>query len=75
MTNFPVYAMAGGIAGLLIATSIYVYLRRQPQGTAAMQDLAGLIQDGAMAFLRREYAVLTPFLLLVAAPGGAVARG
>ena len=35
MTNFPVYAMAGGIAGLLIATSIYVYLRRQPQGTAA----------------------------------------
>ena len=67
MTNFPVYAMAGGIAGLLIATSIYVYLRRQPQGTAAMQDLAGLIQDGAMAFLRREYTVLTPFLLLVAA--------
>ncbi len=66
MTNFPVYAMAGGIAGLLIATSIYVYLRRQPRGTAAMQDLAGLIQDGAMAFLRREYTVLTPFLLLVA---------
>jgi K(+)-stimulated pyrophosphate-energized sodium pump len=67
VTNFPVLAMTGGIAGLLIATSIYVYLRRQPQGTAAMQDLAGLIEDGAMAFLRREYTVLTPFMFLVAA--------
>ncbi len=67
MTNFPVYAMAGGLAGLLIALSIYVYLRRQPTGTAVMLDIATLIEDGAMAFLRREYTVLTPFLLAVAA--------
>jgi K(+)-stimulated pyrophosphate-energized sodium pump len=67
VTNFPVYAMAGGFAGLLIALSIYVYLRRQPTGTAVMQDISKLIEDGAMAFLRREYTVLAPFLLLVAA--------
>jgi len=67
LSNFPVFAMAGGLAGLLIAVSIYVYLRRQPQGTQAMQELALLIEGGAMAFLRREYMVLTPFLLLVAA--------
>ncbi|HEX5003902.1 MAG TPA: sodium-translocating pyrophosphatase [Gemmatimonadales bacterium] len=67
MVNFPVYAMAGGVAGLLIALSIYLYLRRQPTGTAAMHDLAALIADGAMAFLRREYTVLAPFLVLVAA--------
>ncbi|TFG47101.1 MAG: sodium-translocating pyrophosphatase [Gemmatimonadales bacterium] len=59
--------MAGGFAGLLIALSIYVYLRRQPTGTAVMQDISKLIEDGAMAFLRREYTVLAPFLLLVAA--------
>ena len=67
MQNFPVYAMAGGLAGLLIAASIYFYLRRQPTGTAVMLEISTLIEDGAMAFLRREYTVLAPFLLLVAA--------
>src|SRR5690606_14235303 len=31
-----------------------------------MQELAELIEKGAMAFLRREYTVLLPFLILVA---------
>jgi len=66
VVNFPVFAMAGGCAGLLIAMSIYFYLRRQPRGTEAMQNLATLIEDGAMAFLRREYTALAPFLVVVA---------
>ena len=61
------YAAAAGALGLVIATLIYVSLRRQPAGTPAMQELAGLIETGAMAFLRREYMVLVPFLLVVAA--------
>jgi Na+/H+-translocating membrane pyrophosphatase len=31
-----------------------------------MQDLAGLIETGAMAFLRREYMALLPFIAIVA---------
>ncbi|HEY8062592.1 MAG TPA: sodium-translocating pyrophosphatase, partial [Gemmatimonadales bacterium] len=43
-----------------------VYLKRQPVGTPRMREISGLIEQGAMAFLRREYMVLTPVLLLVA---------
>jgi K(+)-stimulated pyrophosphate-energized sodium pump len=60
-------AIGAGVAGLLIAFVIYRYLRRQPEGSDLMQDLARAIQVGAMAFLRREYMVLFPFLLIVAA--------
>ncbi len=59
-------AIGAGVAGLLIAFVIYRYLRRQPEGSDLMQDLARAIQVGAMAFLRREYMVLFPFLLIVA---------
>jgi K(+)-stimulated pyrophosphate-energized sodium pump len=45
---------------------MYVYLKRQPVGTPRMREISGLIEQGAMAFLRREYMVLTPVLLLVA---------
>jgi K(+)-stimulated pyrophosphate-energized sodium pump len=65
--QFAQWAAAGGIAGLLIALSIYWYLKRQPAGSPAMAELAGLIETGAMAFLRREYTVLVPFLLVVTA--------
>ncbi len=35
-------------------------------GDENMQDIAGRIQEGAMAFLRREYTVLAGFVLVVA---------
>ena len=60
-------AIGAGVVGLLVAFVIYGYLRRQPEGSELMQDLARAIQVGAMAFLRREYMVLFPFLLIVAA--------
>jgi K(+)-stimulated pyrophosphate-energized sodium pump len=57
---------AAGLFGLLVAFTVYFRLRAQSAGSRAMQELAGLIEQGAMAFLRREYAVLLPFLVLVA---------
>ena len=60
------YAAAAGGLGLIIAFLIYFSLKRQPAGTQVMQDLAELIEQGAMAFLRREYTVLLPFILVIA---------
>ncbi|TFG66174.1 MAG: sodium-translocating pyrophosphatase, partial [Gemmatimonadales bacterium] len=56
-----------GLGGLSLAVMLYLYVRRQPAGTEIMRDLADEIQTGAMAFLRREYSILLPFVLLVAA--------
>jgi K(+)-stimulated pyrophosphate-energized sodium pump len=67
VTQFAPIAIVAGLIGLLNAVWIYVSLTRHSAGSGAMQELAGLIESGAMAFLRREYMVLLPFLLLVAA--------
>jgi K(+)-stimulated pyrophosphate-energized sodium pump len=67
LDNLALYAVGIGFLGLLVALLTYVGITRQPAGSAIMQTLAGRIHQGAMAFLRREYLVLLPFLLLVAA--------
>ncbi len=55
-----------GAFGLLVALFVYLYVRRQPAGTELMMGLAKQIQDGASTFLKREYSVLIPFILVVA---------
>jgi K(+)-stimulated pyrophosphate-energized sodium pump len=60
------YAVPLGLVGLIVAGLIYVYLKRQPVGTDLMADLALQIREGARAFLKREYSVLIPFIIVVA---------
>ncbi|MGH7548956.1 MAG: sodium-translocating pyrophosphatase [Gemmatimonadales bacterium] len=59
--------IAAGVVGLLVAWLLYAGVRRQAEGSPAMRDIAGLIRTGAMTFLRREYSVLIPFIVVVAA--------
>ncbi|MGH8722693.1 MAG: sodium/proton-translocating pyrophosphatase, partial [Burkholderiales bacterium] len=70
--QFPLYSIVAGIAGLAAAALVYAAIRRQPEGSAVMRDIAALIRAGAMAFLRREYSVLVPFIAVVALLLGAV---
>ncbi len=55
-----------GVVGLVVAALIYVWLKRQPAGTEKMMGLAEQIRKGSAAFLRREYSVLIPFVIIVA---------
>ncbi|MGH6691053.1 MAG: sodium/proton-translocating pyrophosphatase, partial [Gammaproteobacteria bacterium] len=66
METFASSAPAWGLLGLLVAWGIYVYVKRQPAGNETMRELAEQIQAGAMAFLKREYSVLLPFVAIVA---------
>ncbi len=67
MTNAAVtFAVPLGLVGLIVAGLIYVYLKRQPVGTELMAELAAQIQEGSWAFLKREYSVLIPFIVIVA---------
>ncbi len=63
----PLTAVGAGVAGLIMAFLTYGYVRRQSPGNDVMAGLAEQIHAGAMAFLRREYSYLLPFLAVVAA--------
>ncbi|HET6637914.1 MAG TPA: sodium-translocating pyrophosphatase [Gemmatimonadota bacterium] len=66
MESFASSASLWGLLGLFVAWAIYVYLKRQSPGNDTMRDLGDQIRSGAMAFLRREYSVLVPFIVVVA---------
>jgi len=62
----PITAVGAGVTGLVIAALTFFYVKAQPAGNDTMTGLADAIHEGAMAFLRREYAYLVPFLAVVA---------
>jgi len=66
LAQLPLIAIVAGVVGLLTAWLTYAYVRKQPAGGELMREIAGLIQTGAMAFLRREYTALLPFLVVIA---------
>jgi K(+)-stimulated pyrophosphate-energized sodium pump len=66
LQTFAMSASAWGLVGLIVAGAIYLYVKRQPDGNETMRELAAQIQAGAMAFLKREYSVLIPFVIVVA---------
>ena len=67
MEHWIDWAVWLGLGGLVFALALFAYVRSQPAGNEVMRDLAEAIQSGAMAFLRREYSVLLPFVAVVAA--------
>lgn len=58
-------APALGIIGLVVAFLIYRSVASRPDGTDRMQEIAGYIHEGAMAFLKREYQILSIFVAVV----------
>ncbi|HEX6694863.1 MAG TPA: sodium-translocating pyrophosphatase [Longimicrobiales bacterium] len=55
-----------GVIGLAVAFVLYSYLAKQSSGNDTMREIAARIQEGAMAFLRREYMVIGVFVVIVA---------
>lgn len=54
-----------GFIGLGVALMIYLSVQNRPAGDAKMQEIAGYIYEGAMAFLKREYRILAIFMVVV----------
>ena len=65
-SSLAYYALWAGIVGLGLAIAMYFSIRRHPDGSDQMRELAEEIHTGAMAFLRREYSVVIPFLIVIA---------
>jgi K(+)-stimulated pyrophosphate-energized sodium pump len=57
---------AFGVVGLIVMAIKSAWVTKQDPGTATMQELAGYIADGAMAFLRAEWKILGYFAIITA---------
>ena len=65
MTLIANSAPLWGIAGLIIAWGVYLFIKRQPAGSDLMQGIAAQIHEGAMVYLKRQYSILVVFIVLV----------
>lgn len=61
----PYWAVGAGILGLLFATYFAKSVLNENPGNTRMQEISLAIQEGAMAFLNREYRTLTPIVLII----------
>ena len=60
-------AIATGALALIFALSLTHRVLKEDQGTDAMKEIGRAVQEGASAFLRREYTTLAIFVVIVAA--------
>ena len=67
MENLIYVVPALGIVGLIVMAIKSAWVSKQDAGDKNMQELAGYIADGAMAFLKAEWKVLSIFVVLAAA--------
>jgi len=59
-------SIGAGVLALIFAYTKAAWVSKQDAGTEEMQEIAAAIQEGAMAFLAREYKVLSIFVIFVA---------
>jgi K(+)-stimulated pyrophosphate-energized sodium pump len=68
MNSYVLYLVpAFGVIGLIVMAFKSAWVSKQDAGEANMRELAGHIADGAMAFLKAEWRVLSIFVVITAA--------
>jgi K(+)-stimulated pyrophosphate-energized sodium pump len=66
MNELITYTPFVGLLGLACALVVFVLVTRLSPGNEKMREISEQIHTGAMAFLRREYAILFVFIVIVA---------
>ena len=66
MDNNIIYVLVAGLLAIIFSFWKTNWIEKQDQGTKKMVVIGSSIADGAMAFLRAEYRVLSVFVIAVA---------
>jgi K(+)-stimulated pyrophosphate-energized sodium pump len=65
LNNYLIYLIpVFGLVGILVMAIKSAWVTKQETGDASMNQLAGYIADGAMAFLRAEWRILSYFVVI-----------
>ena len=59
------FALLSGAAALLFMWYLASYVMKQDPGNEKMQRISGMIQEGARAFLKREYSYVFTFVVVI----------
>ncbi|WP_296970956.1 sodium-translocating pyrophosphatase [Tepidanaerobacter sp. EBM-38] len=65
MENLVIWAPVMGIVALAFVFILAARVTKNPAGNAKMQEISGAIHEGAMAFLFREYRILSAFVTVM----------
>ena len=65
MEGLTYWAPVFGAGGLLLALIIYFSMAAKPAGNELMREIAKMIHEGAMAYLKRQYIILSIFITIV----------
>jgi K(+)-stimulated pyrophosphate-energized sodium pump len=58
-------SLGAGVLGLLFSFYLLSVVVRAEKGNKKMEEISSLIRDGAMAFLKREYSVISVFMIFM----------
>ncbi|MBI5079022.1 sodium/proton-translocating pyrophosphatase, partial [Candidatus Saganbacteria bacterium] len=63
--ELTLWAITAGLLGLFFAFYLFIRVVRFPAGTDKMKEISGLIHEGAMTYLNRQYRAVFLFILFV----------
>ncbi|MFI5283728.1 MAG: sodium-translocating pyrophosphatase [Candidatus Dormibacterales bacterium] len=65
-SNTALFGVAGGLAAVVFAIVLIFLVLRMPTGNDRMREIAAAIQEGASAYLNRQYTVIAVIGVIVA---------
>ena len=63
-----IFALGASIVSILYGVFLITYIVKQPQGDEKMKSIARAIQDGAQAYLNRQYRTIGIVAIILPCP-------